>query len=139
MTLRDLFSRRRTPQHEALPGQVANTAGGHAFAVDDWDRLDRFLVLGSEDGTFYIAPRALTRENAEAVERCLAADGARVVARVVEISDAGRAPRNDPALFVLAMAAASDDPDRAEKPAQPTTVAEASPPFRWPIQEWAAS
>ncbi len=109
MTLRDLFSRRRTPQHEALPGQVANAAGGHAFAVDDWDRLDRFLVLGSEDGTFYIAPRALTRENAEAVERCLAADGARVVARVVEISDAGRTPKNDPALFVLAMATASDD------------------------------
>src|SRR5205814_7491571 len=35
----------------------------------------------------------------------LAEDGRRVVRRVVEISESGRAPKNDPALFVLAMAA----------------------------------
>jgi 60 kDa SS-A/Ro ribonucleoprotein len=98
-----------TPQGVPLPGMIANSAGGFTFQVDDWGRLDRFLVLGSEGGTYYISERALTLDGAEAVARCLAADGPRVVRRVVEISTAGRAPKNEPAIFVLAMAAKLGD------------------------------
>jgi 60 kDa SS-A/Ro ribonucleoprotein len=76
--------------------------------VSDWQRLDRFLVLGTEGGTFYIGERQLTIENAEAL-RVIEADGARVVRRIVEVSEAGRAPKNDPALFALALAAAKGD------------------------------
>ncbi|MBV9880254.1 MAG: TROVE domain-containing protein [Gemmatirosa sp.] len=103
--------RHATPQSEPIPGttQVPNSAGGHAWAVDHWARLDRFLVLGSEGGTFYVGERPLTRESATAAAACVAEDGARVVRRIVEISAAGRAPRNDPALFVLAMTASADD------------------------------
>ena len=98
---------RPKPQSQPLPGsaQVANSAGGYAWAVDDWKRLDRFLILGSEGGTYYIRESALTAENANAVRRCIAADGQRTVERIVEISDAGRAPKNDPAILALAMAA----------------------------------
>jgi 60 kDa SS-A/Ro ribonucleoprotein len=84
---------------------VPNSAGGYAWPVDDWTRLDRFLVLGSEQGTYYIQERALTQENAKAVIRCIDADGPRTVARIVEISQAGRAPKNDPAIFALALCA----------------------------------
>lgn len=100
-------STRATPQSQPILGkaQVENSAGGWVFPVDDWVRLQRFLVLGSEGGTYYIGEPTLTRENAQAVERCLRQDGLKVVAKVVEISDQGRAPKNDPALFVLAMAA----------------------------------
>ena len=106
-----VYSTRETPQNQLIPGstQVANSAGGYAFAVDDWKRLDRFICLGSEGGTYYIKEKALTLENADAVKRCIDADGHRVVARVAEISDAGRAPKNDPALFVLAMCAGLGD------------------------------
>jgi 60 kDa SS-A/Ro ribonucleoprotein len=101
------------PQSAPLPGQVANSAGGFAWAVDDWARLDRFLVLGAEGGTYYVRERALTIDNARAVERCIHADGPRAVARIVAISDAGRAPKNDPAIFALAMAAKlGDEPTR---------------------------
>jgi 60 kDa SS-A/Ro ribonucleoprotein len=101
------YSTQTTPQSQPIPGtkQVPNSAGGYAWAVDDWMRLDRFLVLGSEGGTYYITERKLTIENAQAVGRCIDADGLRVVKRIVEISDAGRAPKNDPAIFALAMAA----------------------------------
>jgi 60 kDa SS-A/Ro ribonucleoprotein len=104
----NIFNRKTTPQSLAIPGagQVPNSAGGYAWALDDWGRLDRFLVLGSEGGTYYIGERALTIENAEAVQRCIKADGLRTVKRIVEISEAGRAPKNDPALFALALAAA---------------------------------
>lgn len=99
----------QTPQNEALPGQVANSAGGYSFPVDDWVRLDRFLILGTEGGTYYITEHELTRDAAKAVERALAEDGVRVVDRAVEISKAGRAPSNDPALFVHALASVVGD------------------------------
>jgi len=105
-----------TPQAEPIPHstQIPNSAGGYAWPVDAWTRLDRFLVLGSEGGTFYVGERKLTMENAAAVTECLTEDGERVVARVLEISESGRAPKNDPALFVLAMAAGlGDDATRA--------------------------
>jgi 60 kDa SS-A/Ro ribonucleoprotein len=108
-----LFSRHKmkTPQSQPIPGssQVPNSAGGFAWAIDDWVRLERFLILGSEGGSYYATERKLTRENAEAVERCIRADGARAVERVVAISDGGRAPKNTPAIFALAMAAKLGD------------------------------
>ncbi|MGN6108156.1 MAG: TROVE domain-containing protein [Kofleriaceae bacterium] len=110
-----MFSTRVTAQDEPIPGstQVRNSAGGYTWSVDDWVRLDRFLVLGSEGGTYYITERELTRDNAQAVARCIAADGLRTVARIVAISEAGRAPKNDPAIFSLAMAAKlGDEPTR---------------------------
>jgi 60 kDa SS-A/Ro ribonucleoprotein len=102
---------RRVPQWVPLPGsrQVPNSAGGFAWSVDDWTMLRRFLILGSEGGSYYAREWQLTRRNAQAVERCLRRDGARVVSEVVRVSDEGRAPKNDPALFVLAMAAGLGD------------------------------
>jgi 60 kDa SS-A/Ro ribonucleoprotein len=105
------FSTKTTPQREPIPGsrQVPNSAGGHAWEIDDWGRLDRFLILGSEGGTFYVAERTLTIDNAEVLTRCLAADGVRTVGRIVAVSDSGRAPKNDAAIFALAMAAKLGD------------------------------
>lgn len=104
------FSTLATPQTDKARGdQVKNNAGGFVFKVDDWARLDRFLILGAEKGSYYVGERELTRDNAECVVRCVAADGPRTVARIVEISDAGRAPKNDPAIFALAICAGADD------------------------------
>lgn len=101
-----------TPQSEPILGsaQIANSAGGYSFAVDDWKRLDRFLILGSEGGSYYIGERELTRQNADVVIRCLNADGQRVVRRIIEVSRGGQAPKNDPALLALALAASLGDP-----------------------------
>ncbi len=102
-----------TPQDQIIPGREAemkkNNAGGAVFKVDIWTQLDRFLILGTEGGTYYVQEKPLTLDNAKAVQECIKKDGPRVVGRVVEISHAGRARKNDAALFVLAMAAASDD------------------------------
>ena len=102
-----LVSTRATNQSQRILGstQLPNSAGGYSWPVDDWMRLDRFLVLGTEGGSYYATERTLTVDNADAVLRCIAADGERVVARAVAVSTAGRAPDNDPAIFVLAMCA----------------------------------
>ena len=108
---RQLYNTRVTPQSQPMPGtnQERNNAGGYAWRVSDWTRLERFLVLGSEGGTYYVRERKLTVDNAQAVLRCLQEDGPRVVAETVAVSQAGRAPKNDPALFVLALALGHGD------------------------------
>lgn len=105
------FDADKTPQSAPLFGtdQVKNSAGGYTWAVDDWARLDRFLILGAEGGSYYASARSLTVDNAKTVLQCLERDGPRVVARVVEISASGRAPKNDTAIFVLALALKKGD------------------------------
>src|SRR5215831_2141855 len=108
-----IFNRRVTPQSQPIPGssQVPNSAGGYSWRVDDWTRFDRFLILGAEGGTYYITERDLVKQNHDAVVRCINADGVRAVNRIVEISDSGRAPKNDPAIFALALVAAHGLPE----------------------------
>lgn len=107
------FNRRVTPQSQPIPGsnQVRNSNSGYSWQVDDWVQLDRFLILGAEGGTYYIIERDLVKENHNAIVRCIRADGVRVVNRIIEISDAGRAPRNDPAIFALALVATHGNAD----------------------------
>ena len=105
------YSTRVTPQSEPIPGstQVQNSAGGYSFGIDKWSRLHRFLILGSEGGSYYAGQQKLTKENAEVVRECIAEDGPRAVSIIVEISKAARAPKNDQAIFALAMAAGVGD------------------------------
>ncbi len=100
-----------TPQSLPIPGRdmVANNAGGFVFKLDEWKQLDRFLILGSEGGTFYVSEKKLTAENANKVLLLLQKDGLKVVAKTVEMLTSGRAPKPDTAIFVLALAAAKGD------------------------------
>ena len=83
------------PQTERLDErQVRNSAGGYSYPVDQWRRLERFLILGSEGGSYYASERTLTRENVDAVKECIKSDGIRAVKLIVDISDSGRAPKN---------------------------------------------
>lgn len=100
---------KRTPQTQKAFGkdQVLNNAGGYVFALSDEKALERFLILGAEGGTYYVSERDLTLENTKLLQRLLAADPTKFVNTIVRVSDAGRAPKNDAALFALALAAAN--------------------------------
>ena len=87
---------RRTPQSLPIAGQVPNSAGGHAWAVDDWTRLAASSSSAPRAESFYATERTLTRENARAVERCIAADGRVRSPTIVAVSRAGRAPEGRP-------------------------------------------
>ncbi len=100
----------KVPQKEKLNSrQIKNAEGGYVFPVDAWNRLRRFLIIGSEGGSYYVNERKLTTKNLTNVEACLKEDGVRVVQETVEISTRGRAPKNDQAVYVLAMASCSAD------------------------------
>lgn len=101
----------QTPQTEPIPAtqQIRNSAGGYSFEVGIWERLKRFLILGAEGNSYYSTERQLVMENANSVIVCIGEDGLRVVRETVAVSDAGRAPKNDPAIFVLALCATYGD------------------------------
>jgi len=102
--------RTTNPQNEPLPGMIPNNAGGFVYAPDDWENLDRFLILGSCSGSYYVGAHKLTKENAAIVNKLLDVNGPRVVSRIVEIVKENRAPKIDPALFAMALAASCKDP-----------------------------
>lgn len=104
-----------TPQNQPIPGreaeQVRNNAGGYTFAKDVWTRLEDFLILGTEGGTYYLGEDKLTEQNVGVVREAITADGVRAVKLATEISSAvpSRTPKNKPALFLLASAAVFGD------------------------------
>lgn len=106
-----IASRRNTPQRsQAHPKQAKNNAGGYSFSIDKWSRLERFLILGAEGGTYYVGERKLVMENFKSLNECLDEDGPRTVAAITDVSAGGRAPKNDAAIFALAVAAGHADP-----------------------------
>jgi len=98
-------STKSTPQTQPIPGsdQVANSAGGFSFQVTKWTQLERFLILGNEGGSYYASEQKMTLDNAKCVESCLKENGLRTITTIVNISDGGRAPKNDAAIFALAI------------------------------------
>lgn len=102
-----------TPSRHTPTPQRANAAGGYVFTIDPVARLHRFLTLGVDGPSYYADAAALATENATVVYAF--ADGTvslphgesphrALVDTIVEISTSGRAPRQNPALFALAIA-----------------------------------
>lgn len=108
-------STRKTPQAQPAGGATTkNAAGGYTFAVTQVERLRRFLILGTTDGTYYTKAPELTRDNAEVVIRMAQSDPQTLVDIITDISLGGRAPQVKPAIFALAIAASlADEQGRA--------------------------
>lgn len=101
---------RQTPQTErAREDQAVNNAGGFVFELDPFQKLRRFLILGTDGGTYYVNEHEHTRRNFAALRECVKVDGVKTVDTIVEISKGGRAPKNDYAIFALAYCAAHGD------------------------------
>jgi 60 kDa SS-A/Ro ribonucleoprotein len=88
------LARLATPQVERNRGTwlLTSAASAPSWPADEWERLDRFLIFGSDRGTHVL-------------RGCVDTDGPRVVRRVVELSALGRVASNGPCLTALAMCA----------------------------------
>lgn len=100
-----------TPQSQkAVKGQKKNAAGGFVFKVDSMERIKRFLILGSEN-SFYTAGQKLTLDRVADIEKVAQTDGVALIDLIVDVSIHGRAPKQDPAIFALALTITSaEDP-----------------------------
>jgi len=92
--------------------QVKNNAGGFSFKASEWDRLERFLILGTDDGTYYVNEVDLTKQNVDFVRGLLSQDATEVIRRTVDVSVNARAKSNSPAIFILALAMNTEGVDR---------------------------
>lgn len=107
-----VINKKITKQTEKVPGvkkQVKNSAGGVSFKISKWDYLMRFLILGTEGGTYYVSEQKLTRKACDNVQKCIDANGKKAIDIIVSVSVDGRASNNDAAIFALAMAASCDN------------------------------
>lgn len=107
-----------TPQSEPIPGstQVANSAGGYTWQINSLGKLRRFLILGSEGGSYYAGERDLTRQNLDGVKQAFEEHGPEAVRLIVQVSTEGLAAKNDTAIYTLALAC-SDPRDDVRKAA----------------------
>lgn len=107
-SLSDIYFRNpaRTPQRQqADPRQVSNNAGGYVFKTAETTALRRFLTMGTEGGTFNSTAPKLTKVNAARVIKMAEHNDYRLIEEIEDISVGGRAPRVNPAIFALAVAA----------------------------------
>jgi 60 kDa SS-A/Ro ribonucleoprotein len=102
-------SNRTSVREKVAENQVQNSDGGFVWQVNDWDRLNRFLILGAEGGTYYVSEQDLLKTGHESVLQCIKLDGVKTVQTIVAVSEAGRAYKNDPAVFALALCATHGD------------------------------
>lgn len=113
--LTEAVGTRKTPGTvKARKDQVQNNAGGYVFEVTPFDAFERFLILGTEGGTYYASQKAHTLQATDSMKKAFDLDGIRAVDTIVSISVNGRAPKNDQAVFALAYGASVDD-DKVRK------------------------
>lgn len=93
-------------------GLTTTHQGGKAYEIDALKQLRRFLILGSESGTFYVSQKSLTNLNIKAVQTALDEAGTKAIDVIIDVSDRGLAPNNDPALLALALAASYKSTDQ---------------------------
>jgi 60 kDa SS-A/Ro ribonucleoprotein len=107
-------NRRQTPQTEKISGvkhQIQNSAKGISFKLSKWECFKRFLILGTEGGSFYANEKNLSIQNIDNVLECIKENGRDVVDIAVYISNGGQAIKNDAAIYVLALVASCDSKD----------------------------
>ena len=83
--------------------QIKNNTGGFVYEISDRQRLERFLILGTDGGTYYVTESDLTSQNVSFLEKLIQRSPELVLDVVLDVSTNGRAYRNGPAIFVLAL------------------------------------
>ncbi len=102
------FNNKKTPQTAPIPEQKdimeKNNGGGYSYSITSFQKLKRFLILGTEGGSYYQTEKDLTVKNAENVVALIKkGEGTAVLAEAIKVSDEGKARKNEYAIFVMAL------------------------------------
>jgi 60 kDa SS-A/Ro ribonucleoprotein len=101
------------PVNHVLPNRehemTKTHGGGYAFEIDCFAQLRRFLIIGTDGGTYYQTEQKITEQNVKNVKRAIETDGVKTVAIIQHVSSSGVAHRNVYAVYALAMCAAAKD------------------------------
>lgn len=98
-----------TQTERADERQVQNSAGGFVYQVGAPERMRRFLVLGSEGGTFYASQKDLTKANVDNLKALAAKDPFVYITVLEEANEQNIAPRHSTILLALSVLYAHSD------------------------------
>jgi len=82
---------------------VQNDAGGYNFKLDKLEALRRFVILGTNVPTYYVSDKELTMRATQEMIDIAKTRPIEALKVITDISVGGRAPKNDPALYALAV------------------------------------
>lgn len=107
-----------TPQTaKATATQIKNNAGGFVFKASDQARLERFLIIGVDGNRICSVEQDFTRRSVDFLDSMILRDEATVVKTLRDVSVEGRAYKQSPALFALALVIANGVDKRSAKEA----------------------
>jgi len=103
-------------QFQVSDNQVRNSAGGYVFQVDSINRLKRYLVLGSESGSYHANGRELGLQNLKSLTELIKdGRGKEVIDIIREYSVEGRCAKQTTIVYCLAVCARFHDGNHSEK------------------------
>ncbi|KAM3839858.1 RNA-binding protein RO60 isoform 2-T2 [Vipera latastei] len=99
-----------SPTQPGNENQISDSEDGCGWQVTDMTRLRRFLCFGSEGGAFYVKEQKLSFESVDALLRLIeGGKGYEAVQEIKTFSQEGRAAKQDPVLFALAICSQCSD------------------------------
>lgn len=96
--------------------QVKNNAGGYVYCVSDEQRVLRFLILGTDGGTYYAREAQHTLQATDFLRQYVQKNAPKALELLLEVSQSGRAPKAAPLLLLLALIAKTA-PEAADRQA----------------------
>jgi len=89
-----------------------NSAGGFTYTVSDEESINRILILGTNSNSYYSSATKLTADAITAVKRMVdEGKGEMILTHLLDVYESGRAPKQDPTFFVLALLTQGTMPD----------------------------
>lgn len=83
--------------------EILNSCNKEVFQISDIERIKRFLVLGSEGGTYYINETDLTKQNLSCIQRVLLTDEKEILLEIIkEYSINNKCKKQEPLIYLLA-------------------------------------
>lgn len=103
------FNTKKTPVTQPIAGRkremILNSTGGFGFKLSPQNTVKRFLILGTDGGTYYASEKKLTIQNAESIAEIARNGESWLVEMIVEVAQNRLAPKPDAGIFALAVAA----------------------------------
>ncbi|KAF1751017.1 hypothetical protein GCK72_017569 [Caenorhabditis remanei] len=97
-------------------GQVVNNAGGYVFPVSDETQVRRFLILGSDKGTYHQSSEKITMDNAQRIIKIIEEGNGHMVLKELALINAdNRNPKMSAMIFTLALCARIATHDTTKK------------------------
>lgn len=108
-----LYSNVYASSMRPIPGRESemklNDAGGYVFTIPPAEVINRFAVLGTDQGSYYCGERQLTARAIEAVSHAIEEIKTDAVHILINVISNGLAPKLSPAIFALALCMNSSD------------------------------